>query len=212
MNNNSAEDIDKKCCSFWKLFRLVFTLFSLYLMGDAFYRWDAFKFHSSFTEYLPNVALMAIIWSIVAFLSSSLVWLLLKTFEQASRYAGLKVKAEHLLLYISVFLLLVSLAWIGKKIIWSHMETSHQLKLTIIVFISCAAIPLTWLIRSKAGLWINTIQEHVTPLVRLFAACVMLSLLLVGFYMWGKNTGKAVSEDVARLTVSGSEKNAPIYY
>ncbi len=99
MKNPSDIDINKNDFTFLHWVRLVFIIFSLYLMGDVFYRWDAFKFHSSFSEYVPNVALAYILWSIVAFLSSILVWLLLKACEKACGYAGLKIKAEHLVLY-----------------------------------------------------------------------------------------------------------------
>lgn len=208
VNNQTAKDIGKKRLTFWHWFRLVFTLFSLYLIGDVFYRWDGFKFHSSFSQYLPNVALALIIWSIVAFLSSIVVWLPLKAFERVCGYLGIKIKAEHLVLYLFVFVFVAAFAWVGKKIIWSNMETSLKLKMTAIIFISCAAIPLAWLLRSKAK-WINMIQERITPLVWLFTICIMLSMPVVGFHMWGKNTNKVMSPGFTKSPVLESNKKRP---
>jgi len=168
VGSQTAKDVGTKRLSFWRWFLLVFTIFFLYLMGDVFYRWDAFKFHSSFSEYLPNVALASIIWSIVALLTSIITWLLLKAVERICRYLGLKIKAEHLVLYLFLFILIAALAWIGKKIVWSNLETSPKLKLAVIIFMSGAAVPLAWLLRSKAGFWINAILVRVTPLVWLF--------------------------------------------
>ncbi len=50
--------------SYWKVFRLIFVIFSLYLMGDAFYRWDGFRYYAIFSEFLPAVALITILWSV----------------------------------------------------------------------------------------------------------------------------------------------------
>lgn len=209
MGNQPPKNMDKKSFTFRQWSGLVFTLFSLYFMGDVFYRWDAFKFHSSFSQYLPNVALAFILWSIVAFLSSIVVWLPLKAFEQVCSYSGLKIKTEHLVLYSSVFILMAALAWIGKKTIWTDMETSFQLKLAVIIFMSCAAIPLTWLLRSKAVLWINAIQERIVPLIWLFTILLMLSLPFVGFHMWGNNSNKLISPGVTKSTAAEPDKTRP---
>ncbi len=209
MKNQPTKDIDKKCFTFWHWFRIVFTLFSLYLMGDVFYRWDAFKLHSSFSEYLPNVALASIIWSVVLLLSSVVIWLPLKAFEQVCKHLGIKIKAEHLVLYLFVFAFLTAFAWTGKKIIWSDIQTSFQLKLIVIVFMSGMAIPLAWLLRSKAGLWINAIEERIIPLVWIFAACVILSLPLVGFYLWGGDTNSVSPQVVTKSPILEPDKKRP---
>lgn len=64
--------------SFWKLFRVIFVVFSLYLLGDVLYRWDGYRYHSAFLEFLPNVALISILWSIVALLVAMFVCYYLK--------------------------------------------------------------------------------------------------------------------------------------
>jgi arylsulfatase A-like enzyme len=209
MKYQSDKDIDKKRFTFRHCLRLIFTLFSLYLMGDAFYRWDAFKIYSSFSEYLPNVALASIIWSIVALLCSILVWLSLKALEQVCKYSGLKIKVEHLVLYLFAAILMAALAWTGKKIIWSDIELPHQWKLTVIGLVSFMAIPMAWLFRSKAGLWINALQDRITPLLWLFAICVMLSFPIAGFHMWGKNTSKVISQGRTKSTASEPDKKRP---
>ncbi len=61
--------------SYWMVFRLIFILFFLHLMGDVFYRWDGFSYYASFSEFLPSVALITILWSIVAVFTAVLVWL-----------------------------------------------------------------------------------------------------------------------------------------
>ncbi|MCK5506763.1 MAG: sulfatase-like hydrolase/transferase, partial [Thermodesulfovibrionia bacterium] len=164
---------------------------------------------STFSEYLPIVALAFVIWSIVGLLSSILLWLPMKTFELVSRFLGLKITVGHLVLYFFVFILIAVPAWIGKKLIWTDVQTSLQLKLTVIAFISCAAILITWRFRDKTELWINSIQERITPLIWLFTFCLVISLSLVGYNMWGKNTGSKISQSFSKSNVSEPDKKRP---
>ncbi|HDH04571.1 MAG TPA: hypothetical protein ENH01_02505 [Nitrospirae bacterium] len=60
--------------SCWQVFRLIFVVFFLYLMGDAFYRWDGFKYYASFSEFLLSVALAAVLLSIVTIIVALLIW------------------------------------------------------------------------------------------------------------------------------------------
>ncbi len=66
---------------YWQTFRLIFVIFSLHLMGDAFYRWDGFSYYASFYEFLPSVALVTILWSIVAAITTVLLCLSLRVLE-----------------------------------------------------------------------------------------------------------------------------------
>jgi arylsulfatase A-like enzyme len=199
--------IGMKSVTFWQFFRLVFLLFSLYLIGDVFYRWDGFKFHSSFSEFLPSVALVSIIWSILAVFTAFIVWVPLKVTQRLCEHLGLKIKTDHLMLYSGVFAILSALAWIGKKLIWSNFQTSFQLKLTMIIFISCAAIPVAWLFRNKAGQWINTVQQRITPIVWLFGIFVMLSVpfVILQFIVHNKTISPAHSPSADSKT----NKNRP---
>ncbi|HDL19942.1 MAG TPA: hypothetical protein ENH30_01555, partial [Nitrospirae bacterium] len=104
--------------SYWKVFRLIFVMFFLYLMGDAFFRWDGFSYYATFSEFLPAVALVSILWSAVALFTAMVIWLGGSLLEWLCRRTGWKIRIEHLLLFISVFAVLGALAWTGKRIIW----------------------------------------------------------------------------------------------
>jgi arylsulfatase A-like enzyme len=199
MTYQAAEDTAKRSFSFWNCFRLVFIIFFLYLIGDVFYRWDAFKLHSSFSQYLPNVALASIIWSIVALLSSLVVWLPLKVLERILGYLRLKIKAEHLVLFLLTFMSVAAFAWMIKKIIWFNTKTPPQLKIAVIVAITCTAMYLAWLFRRRAGLWFSVIAERITPLVWLFAVCVALSLLVAGYHLWVDTTNQELPHVVTAV-------------
>ncbi len=99
-----------------QVFRLVFVVFSLYLMGDAFFRWDGFRYYASFAEFLPSTALAMILWSVVAISTAMLIWLLFRTFEWFFNRIGWKIKIEHILLFVFIYILLEATFWINIKL------------------------------------------------------------------------------------------------
>lgn len=205
--------IDKKTAedtfTFKNCVSLFFALFSLYLLGDVFYRWDAYRFHSSFSEYLPNVALAFIIWTILALLCSIFLWLLLKTFGGVFRSLGFEIRTEHLMLYLGFVILMAGSAWILKKYIWADVAVSFRVQLVLVVSISLAAITSAWSLRNKAELLFNGLLERIIPLIWLFAICLVLSLLLAGYKMWDGSAGEVTSRNLLRNTVSGSDEKRP---
>ncbi len=198
---------EKTEISFWQFFRLTFVLFSFYLLGDAFYRWDGFKYYASFAEFLPAVALASILWSLIAVLTAIFIWLLLKSTEWFFQRAGLKIRFEHLILYTGIFILLGALIWKVKKLAWPEERTTLQLKL--IVFIGAALITgfLTRLFRNKAERWVNVVQERITPLEWLFGIFVILSVPLVVHNTWIKKPYNAISQEFAQSSVT--DENRP---
>ncbi len=183
--------------SYWQVFRVIFVLFSLYLMGDAFYRWDGFRYYASFSEFLPGVALITILWSIVAVFTALLIWLPGKALEWFFHRMRWKVRIEHLLLFICIFLLLGVTVWLSKRVIWQHMPTTFQLKLIVLSSIVFAATSLTWVFRNKTAV----IQERITPLVWLFGILAILSVPLVAYHTWGKQTDNVVSRKTPQPSV-----------
>ena len=193
--------------SFWQLFRLIFVIFSLYLMGDAFYRWDGFSYYASFSEFLSAIALTSILWSIVAVFVTILVWLSFRILIRGFRLLELKIGLEHLLLYMGVFILLGILAWKGKKILWPYVQTTLQVKLIVLVFVAFLSALLTWLFRNRAEKIIDTIQDRITPLVWLFGLFIIFSVPLVAYHTWWKQTDK--SGPLEKTESSVTDKNRP---
>lgn len=180
--------------SFRQFIRLVFVIFSLYLLGDAFYRWDGFRYHSTFIEFIPSVALVSILWSIVALLASILVWLLLKSIEWACHRIGLRITIAHLLVYLSVVMISGVLVWQGKRLLFADLHTTYQTKLAAFISVSLISLIVTWLVRNSAGNWITAIHDRITPLVWLFGMLVLISVPIVAYHTWFKDTGNVISQ------------------
>ncbi len=199
---SAQEQVATTRLSYWQVFRLIFVMFSLYLMGDAFYRWDGFRYYGTLSEFVPAVALITVFWTTLAVFAALMVWLIGKAVEWFCRHMGWNVKIEHLLLFISIFILLGAAAWLGKRLIWQHTPTTIQLKVIIFLSVTFTVIFLTWLFRNK----MPVIQERITPLVWLFGIWFILSVPLVAYHTWWKQTDNVVSEKIFKTSVGDKSR------
>ncbi len=177
--------------SYWQVFRMILVLFSLYLMGDAFSRWDGFRYYASFSEFIPSVALITILWSLVAALTALLVWLGGRTIEFAFGRIGWKIRMEHLLLFLCIVIVLSAAVWGGKRFVWYRMTTTLQVKLIALTAVLSVSILLTGLFRDKMAV----VQERITPLVWLFGIWFLVSVPVVASYVVGGQGDRPVFQN-----------------
>ncbi len=190
-----------------RIFRPVFVIFSLYLLGDAFYRWDGFRYYATFSEFVPSAALVTILWSIVAGFAAVLIWLPLRVIEWFCRHSGREFNKEQLLLFIAVFFLSGVTALAVKQRIWPYAQTTPQLKIAVFLCVTLTAVFLSWLFRNKSRRWIDIIEGRITPLVWLFGIWVAASVLLVSYHTWGKQADNIVLQKPPQSFAAG--KNLP---
>jgi hypothetical protein len=174
--------------SFVQILRLTFVIFSLYLLGDVFNRWDGFKYYSTLSEFLPSVALITVLWSILAAFAALITWLSLRISESFFHRIGLKIKVEHLLILICFIMLFGVIIWKNKQLILSHYDSTMQLRGIVFVCTVLLAAFLTWLSRNKAVRLVQIIQTRITPLVWLFGIWLILSIPVVGYCTFGKSS------------------------
>ena len=196
----------KKMISFTKVFRFIFVIFSLYLLGDAFYRWDGFRYYASFTEFLPNVSLAYILWSILAVCSAFFIWVLLRMFEWVCRLVKLRIRVEHLLLFVCIVALLGAAGWTGKTLRLPYLEILFPGRVAAFIRLAAAAILFAWLFRNKAERWVNVIHERITPLVWLFGLFVIFSVPLVAYQTLSAEKYNPVSQKNAHSSGSGNNR------
>ena len=207
MSKYSPSCINTHKTSFGKLVRLIFVAFSLYLMGDAFSRWDGFSYYASFSEFLPSVALALIIWSMAALIVSLAVWLLFSVYDWLFKRVDFKFNSEHLLFAAGIFLLSGLLVWKGKKLIWPDAETTRGTKVAVLTCVTLVSIIVSVLFRNQVERWMGIIQDRITPLVWLFSIFVLLSVPLVGYNLFFKNAAKTMSHQFSTVDLANSRPN-----
>ncbi len=170
--------------SFWRFLRPIFVLFFLYLMGDAFFRWDGFSYYASFADFLPGLALASVIWCIVAVFTALLLSIAGVILKRVCRFTGWEITSQHFLLFTTLFILSGIITWIVKHFIL-HLRISIQI--TLIEFACALTISVftTWLLRLRAMHWTEVIQNRITPLVWLYGILVILSVPVVAYHTWG---------------------------
>lgn len=166
--------------SLWQIFRLIFVLFFLYLLGDIFYRWDGFRMHSSFFDFLPSVALIIILWTMLAAGLSICVWCLLVALNLFFQLEKRRVKTEHLYLFMIITGISSISLWAIKRFILVQHGSSFTYKIGAILLMVLIAMLLTWLLRNA----LQTIQQRIKPLVWIFGFFVFLSVPVISFKLW----------------------------
>lgn len=203
--NKQIKELERKT-SYWQVFRLVFVVFSLYLMGDAFFRWDGFRFYATFSEFLPGAALMSILWSITAAFTAMMIWLPPVIFGWLFRRMGWKIRIEKLQAFIVIFLIFGVMAWVGRRLILSNMRAAIQLKIIVFLCVALAGIFFTWKFLDKFERWAGTIQERITPLVWLFGIWAIFSVPMVSYHTWIKPANIAESQKISLTTTDSKSR------
>jgi arylsulfatase A-like enzyme len=187
--------------SFWNLFRIIFVLFSFYLVGDILYRWNGVRLFATFYDFVPSIALITILWSIVALLATLILWLIFKVADFLVRRAGFKVDAENILLATVIFVVLGAIAWISKRYIFG-VGSTLLVKLMVLTIVIGLSICLTWLFRGK----LSVIQHHIAIWVWLFGICFILSVPLVAYHTSFKDEEKTITRQFRKDSVSDKKK------
>jgi arylsulfatase A-like enzyme len=200
-----SEDPETFSMSFWKYFRLIFVIFSLYLLGDAFFRWDGFAYYAPFSEFMLSVALASILWSCVAVFTAFFVWGMLSLYDRLAVSAGLRYLGVHVLFLLGTFLLLGVLVWKGKKVFWPDIQTTVAVKSAVFLSVSLVSVFLTRASHASAERLMNVIQHHITPLVWGFGIFVVVSIPFVGYHAFFKGAGGAVPVRTAEITETRSQ-------
>lgn len=181
------KDLSFSPISYWQIFRINLVLLFLFLLADAFYRWDGFRYYASFSEFLPSFALVTCTWTVVTVVTTMLAWLPLRGFEWFCQRMSWKFRLEHILIFICVFVLLGTIVWLGKKITWFYIVNTtfvitSQMRQILFFGMTLTAVFITWMFRKKSARWIGEIQERITPLIWIAGIWIVISVALVSIY------------------------------
>ena len=198
---NSEFEFNSRTITFWETFRLVFVIFSLYLMGDAFYRWDGFKYYAYLSEFLPSVALITIIWTILSVFTTVIVWLLVKVLTALPKVISKIITIEFLVLFICFVIFSSEMVFLGKWFLSGDILSS-RLEKQILLSVICGSAFFAWVFRMK---W-NNIQVQITPLVWLFGTIAILSVPVVVYSTFPKEPDTKLSRKTVQLSTADASR------
>lgn len=187
--------------SFKQIIQLVFVFFSLYLLGDAFYRWDGFRYYSTFSEFLPGAALAFILWTAIAVMVSALLWLIIKFISIICVKTGLKINQESIFIFICWTVAVGAVLLFGKRS-FIQEGLSVQIIFGAVVLLFIIALILTKVSKGK----LDFVLERLTPLLWLFMAVTAFSAAVVVYSISGNDTA-ALNTAVNTQGVNESRPN-----
>jgi len=170
-------------------------------MGDAFYRWNGFRYYASFSEFIPSLSLVSILWTIIAAITATCVLILTRSVNWISSLAGKKIQEEKLLLFMCYLIIFGGLAWFAKRNILGGGSTL-LIKVVILFIVLITAAFIT----SLSSNYFNAIQERITPLVFLFGFLVLVSPPIVTYDTWLKKPEKTATQSSHKFVDDEKQK------
>ncbi len=165
---------------FFTVCRVMFVMFSLVFIRDAFFKWDGYSFYMSLKEFLPDLSLSFVLWSIQGLFAALLSWLVIYSIHFVVQKVFDVVKIEH----FAFLLLFVFLPFFVKKMFFKSISISDMLHLSrssIVLVILLLLVLLFWFARrSSDDLFVkilNSLNNRIAPLVWIFSILFLIAAL-----------------------------------
>lgn len=196
---------------YWRVYRLVFVVFALYFTGIMLHSWDGLKYYGTFSDFLPGISLVLVLWSILAVIVAISICCSFKVVEWGCFRIGWKISIEHMLIFL-VFMFLLGFPWNSEFLIWKLGKSSERIQLIILAALPFLALFLVTLFRNRAIAWISIIQERIKPLVWIFGALALFSSALVVYNIvtsevWGEKNKEMSLETNRPSSVTNNRPN-----
>lgn len=181
-----------------KVFRPLFVLSFLYLLGDAFFRWDGFSYYASFSEFLPSIALISILWFITAFLASIFIYCLLQVVKSLLLLIKRDITIEQLTIFLYIFLLLGSTVLGVKLLLLKSLEMTLRLQAILVFFMTFLSIIAAWKFRGQSKDLTGIVEDRIKPLIWLFGIWIILSVPFLIYHSWLNQEDKTSVQETSR--------------
>lgn len=86
--------------SFSITIRISFLLFTLQFLHDAFYKWDGFSYYMDFIEFLPELSLAFIVWTVMGIIIGILFWSIAIFLHIPVQKSHVRISIEHTLFIV----------------------------------------------------------------------------------------------------------------
>lgn len=169
--------------SFSIILRIVFLLFSLYFLVDAFNRWDGYSFYMRFAEFLPELSLAFILWTVIGIILAVSLWVVMYGLFILIPKSLMPVRLEHITVFF-IFIACAVVLLLFKRQYFSDVYLTDYINLgtawiMIIGFI--IIFSLIWFGRNQAANLLNGLDARISPLVWLFVFLLAGSAVVTVF-------------------------------
>jgi len=176
-------------------------------MKVAFYRWDGFSYFIPFIDFLPDLSLAFVVWTISGLLCTIIFWVFAYWFPQKVRPLKI-IRFEYVMVW---FLFVVILLFIYRTfqdyILPGYFSDFNLLTLTVLIFIILVSSYSVWIIGRYTNLKeiLYGFNTRITPLVWIFSFLLIFSL---PFLIFKKDSIKTYAA-ASNVSVNFSNKNRP---
>lgn len=156
--------------------RIFFVLLSLKFVRDAFYKSDGYLFYLNFREFLPDLSLVFIFWTILGIILASVFWLITFGTHKILPKPLKAIRFEH----ITVWLILLIVIFFAKENFGIHLSTLRDISglnnLMILVISGLLITAIVWLGRKYTEKILYKLNTYISPLVWIFVFLLILAL------------------------------------
>jgi len=192
-----------KRLSLFKIFFMTHIVFMTILINDAIFRWSGISFYMTFREFLPNLAMMILIFTLMAMLIAVILKLIEILGKSITKRLGIAIGFG--MLYAWSFLVVVSVLMVKYLKFWIDSFTSvpywNIFRFVVLVMILVCASVLTWKLRERL---ITSITERLKPVFWVFLLISLCSILVAGHHIFQR--GGQASPSPARVSHVDSSK------
>lgn len=196
--------------SFLSTLRIVFVLFSLQFLKDAFYKWDGFSYYMRFADFLPDLSLAFFLWTVLGLILSVMIWSVIFICYRIIPKSIFHISLDHVTIFFVCILLLIFV----KQVLLGTFSLSYYTGLnhySLLVIGFVLTILTFWIsrkyIKNNAQNVLDGLNTHITPLVWLFALLFLLSIPLSIFSI---ETSDIINENGINVhSVSNKESSYP---
>jgi len=191
--------------SFLITLRIFFILFSLKFIRDAFYTWDGCSYYMQFKDFLPDLSLIFILYTVLGVIFAVIIWINLYGLLKILSVLIKSIRFEHL---IAFFILTATPIFI-KKFIFDFFPMSSLVGSNQIVrlIIACVFVVIvSWLVYKYAEKILNEIESRIKPVLWLF---IILLIIAVPLSIFKSGYSEAETATHHKHVAAPSDKKRP---
>ena len=161
--------------------RIFFLILSLQFLKDAFFFWDGYSYYMRFRDFLPDMSLAFILWTVLGAIVATIFWggtyLLPRIIPGVSRIIQFEKMLAWLVFAVSYYFLV----FIKKTFIYIPVSDLLHLNRSIVVAaVAIILVSLIWLLRRSNYInyekILNVLDSHITPAIWIFALCFIIAI------------------------------------